>query len=440
MEPVLGVLIADSWAAGTFHPLRPHSLRLLEEVRRRTTLLAPRVRTVVGARMLRGFADGFVSVLLATYLTALGFSPLQVGAIVTGTLIGSAGLTLTVGLLAQRRPQRQVLLAAAALMALTGLGFATASTFWVVLLVAVVGTLNPSSGDVSVFLPTEQAYLADHVEPPDRPRVYARYNVAGSLAAAVGALASAGPGVVSDAFDWQLTTVQRFGFVLYAGIAVAVAGLYRGLPDDEPRPAPEPAGMPRTRRRPRRIVLELAALFSLDSAAGGLVVQSLLVLWLHLRFDLSPEVTGAVFFAVGLLAGASQLLAGPLAARIGLIRTMSFTHLPANVALCLAAFAPTAPIAVGLLLVRSLLSQMDVPARQSFVMAVVPAEERAAAASITNVPRSLAAAATPLLAGALLAHSDMGWPLLIAGISKAVYDVLLLVLYRNVPEEIGATR
>jgi MFS family permease len=169
-------------------------------------------------------------------------------------------------------------------------------------------------------------------------------------------------------------------------------------------------------------------------------VTSLLVLWLHLRFDLSPGVTGAVFFAAGLLGGASQLLAGPLAARIGLIRTMSFTHLPANFALALAAFAPNAGIAVGLLLLRALFSQMDVPARQSFVMAVVPPEERAAAASVTNVPRSLASAATPLLAGALLAHSTFGWPLLIAGVCKGTYDVLLLILFRNVPEEVGATR
>jgi MFS family permease len=339
-------------------------------------------------------------------------------------------------------------------MAATGLGFATATAFPVVLLVAVVGTLNPSAGDVSVFLPTEQAYVADRLGAGERPRAYARYNVAGTLAAAVGALAAALPGRVADATGWSLTTTQRLGFVGYALVAVAVASLYRRLPPDAPppadaavtarAPAPRPSRPPRPSRsarrsRPalgesRRTVLELSALFSLDSAAGGLVVQSLLVLWLNLRFDLSTGTTGAIFFAAGLLAGASQFVAGPLSARIGLVRTMVFTHLPANVLLAAAAFAPQPGIAVALLLMRALLSQMDVPARQAFVMAVVPPEERAAAASVTNVPRSLAAATTPLLAGALLARSDVGWPLFLAGVGKATYDLLLLARFRHTPE------
>ena len=203
-------------------------------------------------------------------------------------------------------------------------------------------------------------------------------------------------------------------------------------------------GLPSARagvlRRSRRTVLELAALFSLDSAGSGFVVTSLLVLWLHLRFDLSAGVTGAVFFAAGVLGGCSQFLAPRLAARFGLIRTMAFTHMPANTLLALTAFAPTGAIAITMLLIRSLFAQMDVPARQAFVMTVVPAEERAAASSVTNVPRSLASAATPLLAGVLLAHSTFGWPLIIAGTMKMTYDLLLLVLYRDMPEEAGANR
>jgi MFS family permease len=187
-------------------------------------------------------------------------------------------------------------------------------------------------------------------------------------------------------------------------------------------------------------VLELTALFSLDSAGSGFVVTSLLVLWLHLRFHLSAGTTAAVFFAAGLLGAGSQLLAPRLAARIGLVRTMAFTHLPASALLALAAFAPTGGVAITMLLVRSLFAQMDVPARQAFVMAVVPPEERAAASSVTNVPRSLASAATPLLAGALLSQSTFGWPLLIAGAVKVIYDLLLLALYRDVAEEIGASR
>jgi MFS family permease len=187
-------------------------------------------------------------------------------------------------------------------------------------------------------------------------------------------------------------------------------------------------------------VLELSALFSLDSAGSGFVGTSLLVLWLHLRFDLSAGATGALFFVAGLLGGASQLLAARLAPRLGLIRTMVFTHIPANALLASAAFAPNGAVAIALLLGRALFSQMDVPARQAFVMAVVPPDERSAAASVTNVPRSLASAATPLLAGAMLSGSTFGWPLIVAGASKTLYDVLLLAMYRSVPEEEGASR
>ena len=402
---------------------------------------SPEVARVVTARALRGFADGFVSVLLATYLTAIGLSPFQIGAGITGTLIGSAALTLGVGLSAHRLPLRSLLLVASGLMLATGLGFAAVTGFWLLLVVAVLGTLNPSGGDVSVFLPTEQAFLAGSVDADRRTYLYARYNLAGGIAAALGALASGGPELLSRALGWDLRSTQRAGFLVYAAIAVAVALVYRGLPrpaaDAEPGNEAAPS---QPLRESRRTVYELAALFSLDSAASGFVVQSLLVLWLHLRFDLSTGTTATVFFAAGLLGGASQLLAGPLAARIGLIRTMVFTHLPANALLLVAAFASRADLAIGLLLARALFSQMDVPARQAFVMAVVTPGERAAAASVTNVPRSLASATTPLLAGLLLARTSFGWPLVIAGGGKIAYDLLLLALFRNVPAEIGGHR
>lgn len=386
------------------------------------------VPRVIVARTLRGFADGFVSVFLAIYLIALGFSPLQIGAIVTGTLLGSAALTLVVGLVAHRRELRVLLLGASALMIATGLGFMAATTFWVLLVVAVLGTLNPSAGDVSVFLPTEQAFLAGHVDDLDRPRLYALYNLGGAFAGAFGALVSGVPEWIAARTDGPEIDVLRISFGIYVVIAVAVLFVYRGLRHE--RVATE---IEHVERKPldqsRRTVFELAALFCLDSASGGFVVQSLLVLWLHLRFDLSTGSTAAVFFAVSLLSAFSQLLAGPLAARIGLVRTMVFTHLPANLFLALAAFAPNAGLAVVCLLVRSLFSQMDVPARQALVMAVVTPEERAAAASVTNVPRSLASAATPLIAGALLKATSFGWPLIIAGVGKATYDLILLARF-----------
>ena len=395
------------------------------------------VRRVFAGRGIRASVDGLVSVVLAQYLTEIGFSPFRVGAIVTGTLIGSAALTLGVGLAGGRRSPRRLLLAASMLMIATGLGFALVTPFWGILAVAVAGTLNPTSGDVSVFLPTEQALLATEVEAVDRPRTYAIYNLVGAVAGAVGALMSALPEPLRDAFGWSLEATQRLSFGLYAVAGVAILALYRGLGESPPVESPRPT---RVLDSSRRTVLELSALFSLDSAGGGFVVTSLLVLWLHLRFDLSAGATGALFFVAGLLGGCSQLLAARLAPRLGLIRTMVFTHLPANALLALAAFAPNGAVAIGLLLGRALLSQMDVPARQAFVMAVVPPDERAAAASVTNVPRSLASAATPLLAGAMLSNSTFGWPLIVAGAMKALYDVLLLVMYRNVPEEVGARR
>jgi len=399
-----------------------------------TAVVPPALRRIIAARALRGFADGFVSVLLARYLISLGFSPVQIGAIVTATLIGSAALTLAVGLSAHRYPTRTVLLGASALMVATGVGFISFTWFWPLIAVAAIGTLNPSAGDVSVFLPTEQAFVADHTGAADRPRLYAFYNLAGAFAGALGALASIAPEPVSRALGWDLASTQRVGFLVYVVTGLVIFTVYRDLQTDHAHAVGLPSSTARRRAlgSSRRVVLQLAALFSVDSAASGFVVQSLLILWLHLRFDLSAAATGGVFFAAGLLGASSQLLASRLAARIGLVRTMVFTHLPANALLALAAFAPRAWIAITLLLVRALFAQMDVPARQAFVMSVVPAEERAAASGVTNVPRSLASAATPLLAGVLLDRSTFGWPLLIAGGMKIAYDLTLLVLFRDV--------
>jgi MFS family permease len=391
----------------------------------------------VAARALRGFADGFVSVYLAEYLELLGFSPFEVGAVVAATLLGSAALTLTIGLLADRLTPRGILLGATVLMFATGAGFAVAGDFWPLVVIGFAGTLNPTSGDVSVFLPTEQALLSSAVSPLERTALFAVYSLGGTLLGAFGALASGLPEIAATRFGWSLLEAFRAGFLCYGFTAVAIAALYAGMRSGrrEPR-ASAAAGDGAVRNRPlersRSIVLRLTALFSLDSFGGGFAVDSMLALWLFLRFDLSLQTAGAVFFGARLLSAFSQLLSPRLAVRFGLIETMVFTHIPANVFLVLAAFMPTAPLAVALLLLRMAFSQMDVPARQSYVMAVVPPEERAAAASVTNVPRSLAAAAAPLLAGALLQMSTFGWPLVLGGSLKLIYDLLLFRMFRTV--------
>jgi MFS family permease len=394
-------------------------------------------RLLLVARSARGWADGVASVLLASYLIRLGLTPLEVGAVVTATLLGSALLTIALGVVGDRLAARSVLVVAAGVMALTGVAFAGLRTFWPLLVVAFVGTLNPSSGDVSVFLPTEQALLSRAGGGRDGTHRFAWYNVLGTLSGAAGALSAAA--VVTLAQQAGLSTLngERLGFVLYAAVGLGVLAVYRALPSE----APATVSGRNVLAKSRGLVLRLAALFSLDSFGGGFVVQSLLVLWLARRFGLSVEASGKLFFVTGLLAAGSQFLSPRLAARIGHVRTMVYTHLPANLFLIAAGVVPTAPLAVACLLARMALSQMDVPARQAYVMAMVPPEERVAAAALTNVPRSLASAVPPLLVGALLQASSFGWPLIIAGALKAAYDLLLLAGFRHQrpPEPAPAT-
>ncbi len=387
-------------------------------------------RRLLATRALRGFADGAVSVLLPGYLTAIGFSSLQIATLIFATLSGSAALTLGIGLAANRLGRRHVLLGACALMAATGIGFASVTAFWPLFVVAFVGTLNPSSGDVSLFLPVEQSALAETVATRDLTAIFSRYNVSGAFAGALGALASGLPVAVAARFDWNMAGALRSGFIAYSLIAVVAAFVYWSLSAavETAPPAQKTAPLAKS----RKIVLQLSALFSLDSFGGGFVVQSLLALWLFRRFNLSIAAAGSFFFVAGLLGAASQLASSWLAARVGRINTMVFTHIPANAFLVIAAFMPNLHWTLVFLLLRFALSSMDVPARQSFVMAVVPPEERAAAASVTNVPRSLATALAPLPAGALLDYSLFGWPLVCAGLLKITYDILLLARFRAV--------
>jgi MFS family permease len=386
-------------------------------------------RRIVVTRAFRGFADGLVSVLLAGHLTRLGFSSVEVGAIVTGTLLGSATLTIGLGLVAHRLALRRVLLGASLVMVATGIAFAGCSTFWPLLVAAVLGTLNPSTGDVSVFLPVEQAVLADTTEGHERTRLFAWYNTAGNLAGALGSLASGLPAVVAHLTGLDVALAERSGFVAYALIGVVLAAIYLQLAPPAVQPHAGAAGAPLARSR--RLVIRLAMLFGLDSFGGGFAVQTLLVLWLYKRFSLSMELMASVFFVAGLASALSQLASPRLARRIGLVRTMVYTHLPANGFLIAAGIAPTAPLAVTCLLLRASLSQMDVPARQAYVMAVVPPEERAAAASVTNVPRSLMTAIPPLFTGLMLERSAFGWPLVCGGVLKIAYDLLLLAGFRK---------
>lgn len=385
-------------------------------------------------RGLRACADGYISLLLPIYLIELGMSPFHVGVIATCTLLGSGVLTLLVGLHTYRFRYRSLLLIAAALMAGTGFGFAAVSDFWPLLLIAIVGTLNPSSGDVSVFLPLEHALLADVVENSRRTALFARYNLIGTLVAAFGTLLAGLPELLIGLLHISTRTSLQAMFVLYGVLGLVSALIYRGLPGGRGTEARQPAA---PLRQSKRTVYTLAALFSLDAFGGGFVVQSLLALWLFQKFQLSTLAAGSIFFWTGIFSAFSYLVAVRIAGRFGLINTMVFTHLPSSVLLILIPFMPSLPWAIALLLARSALSQMDVPTRSSYVMAIVPPEERAAAASVTSVPRSLAAAVSPTVAGYLLSISSFGWPLIVGGAFKIIYDLLLYVMFRDVrpPEE-----
>jgi MFS family permease len=392
------------------------------------------VSRVLAAKGLRAFGDGYVSLLLPVYLLDLGHSPLQVGAIATATLLGSGVLSLGVGMHAYRYHYRTLLLAAALLMAATGVAFASITDFWPLLLVAVVGTLNPSSGDVSVFLPIEHAVLSRTVGDRLRTAIFARYSLVGALLAAFGALAAGIPGWVSHEANVSERAAVQAMFAFYGVLGIATAFIYRGLPRAMSGDAPKvPAPLTYSKRR----IYLLAALFSLDAFGGGFIVQSMVALWLYDRHGVSPALAGTIFFFTSVLSAVSYLIAVRIADRIGLVNTMVFTHIPANLCLVAMPFVDSLAAIIALLLVRSLLSQMDVPTRSSYVMAIVLPEERPAAASVTTVPRSIASAASPFVAGYLLGLSPFGWFLVTAGVIKIAYDVMLLAAFRNIrpPEE-----
>ena len=393
---------------------------------------------ILSGRAVRSFADGFIALLLPIYLLDLGLDAFAIGTIITSTLIGSALLTLWAGLVAHRHSRRRMLLAACLLMAATGVGFVLATDYWPILIVAFVGTLNPTAGDVSLFLPLEQTALSQTIEPRRRTALFARYSLIGTLAGALGALAAPIPDWASAWSGLPRLAGLQLMFGLYGLLGIASLLLYRPLSSA----VEATAATPQAPLGPsKRIVYGLMALFCIDAFGGGFVVQSLLALWLFQSFGISIATAAAILFWTSLCSAASYLAAVPISERFGLVNTMVFTHLPANLCLMLVPFAPNLLIAIGLLLVRSALSQMDVPTRTSYVMAVVTPAERPAAASITAVPRSLATAVSPLLAGYLLALTSFGWPLLIGGALKAAYDVLLLIKFRRLrpPEETDPT-
>jgi MFS family permease len=385
------------------------------------------------ARALRGFGDGFATIVLPVYLAKIGFDATQIGLVAAAALLGTAVLTLAIGLFAPRHDLRHLLIAGAVLMIATGVAFPSFEQIGLLTAVAFFGTVNPSTGDIGFLIPIEHAALAQDAADHDRTRVFARYSLIGALSMASGALAAAVPQLLTRNGMGELNSLQTM-FYAYAILGILSAALYYCLPRGqvERRSAAAPLNAS------RGLVYKLAALFSVDAFAGGFVVQSLLAVWLFKRFDMSLAAASLFFFWSGVLSAFSYPLAAIIARRIGLVNTMVFTHVPSSLFLILAALSPNLTVALGFLLLRSALSQMDVPTRSSYVMAVVTPPERPAAASVTAVPRSLASSLSPALAGLLLGGPFLGAPLIICGTLKIVYDAALLFSFRHIkpPEEI----
>ena len=385
------------------------------------------------ARAARGFGDGFAALILPAYLSALGFGPVQIGIVAAAALLGSAVLTLAIGLIAPRYDLRTLLLACAGLMIATGIAFPASAHFVFIALVAFIGTINPTTGDIGVHVPLEQAAVARSVPDRERTRTFARYSLIGALSIAAGALTAAAPDALAS-LGMEKILALKLMFYVYAALGLLAAVLYAFLPHATSKQTSSP---PRALGESRATVYKLAALFSLDSFAGGFTVQSLLALWLFERFDLSLTAASGFFFWSNVLSAFSYPVAARLGNRFGLVNTMVFTHIPSSICLIAAAFTSSLPVALGLLLLRSAFSQMDVPTRTSFVMAVVTPPERTAAASMTAVPRSLASSISPAISGALLSTSFLGLPLVLCGVLKIVYDLSLLIAFRHLkpPEE-----
>jgi len=393
-------------------------------------------RLIFVGRALRSFGFGWLSVILALYLDQRGFGAAAIGAVFTATMVEDAVLTMLLSTIAARVGPARVMTATAPLIALGGLLLALPESRWLVLLGAVVGTLSPNGQEAGPFAPMEQALLPRTVRSGSTVRVFGWYNVCAFLPAAAGA------GAAGGTLGWALrrgveeAVAQRGMLVAYAGVGVVLTVLYTRLARLEPAAGPQARPTSPGRlglSRSRGPVLQLAGLQAVDALAGGFIMQSLLAYWFHVRFGAGPEALGALFFGTSLLSALSFLVATRVAERVGLLNTMVFTHLPSNVLLLVVPFMPSFGTAAAVLLARHVLSQMDVPTRQAYTMALVAPEERPAAAGLTASARALAQACAPVVSGLTMAAAATPAPFLLAGGLKIVYDLSLFFRFRSVP-------
>ncbi len=387
----------------------------------------PDVALLFSARSVRLFAYGALSVVLALYLHEAGLTGAQIGLLFTLTLFGDAGISLWITTTADRIGRKKMLLLGAGLMILAGVVFSVTGNPVLLMIAAVIGVISPSGNEIGPFLSLEQAALSQLLPSGERTKAFAWYNLAGSLATATGALVG---GFLSQSLRHAgLSELASYKAVIlgYAACGVVLFVFFMFLSPAVETAGPTPAaGRVLGLHKSKGVVLKLSALFALDAFAGGFVIQSMVAYWFHIKFGIDAGVLGSIFFGANILAGVSALLAVRIASRIGLINTMVFTHIPSNVLLCLVPLMPSLGLAIAVLLLRFSISQMDVPTRQSYTMAVVDPDERSAASGVTGIARSVGAAISPVLAGIFLAYPALlSAPFFVAGGLKIVYDLLL---------------
>ncbi len=397
-----------------------------------TTPLSRDGRLLFVTRAARMFSYGFLSVVLVLYLAGLGFSEGRIGLLLTLTLVGDVLVSLWITLYADRLGRRRMLILGAALMVAAGVPFALSRDFTVLVLAATFGVISPSGNEVGPFLAIEQAALSQVLPEDRRTGVFAWYHLTGAFATALGALAGGWTAQALQGSGMAPVASYRMLVYAYAGMGLLLAVFFAGVSMDVEAPPSAPMAGRLGLHASKGVVLRLSALFSLDAFAGGFVIQSLVAYWFHQRFGVEPGMLGSIFFVANLLAGLSALYAVRLARRIGLIRTMVVTHIPSNVLLILVPLMPNLPLAIGVLLLRFSISQMDVPTRQAYTMHVVAPDERSAAAGVTGIARTAGAAISPMLAGPMLALPALaGVPFFIAGGLKLLYDLLLYRSFKS---------
>ena len=390
-------------------------------------------RLLFTTRILRLFAYGFLSVILALYLAQAGLSLKSIGLLLTLTLVGDMGISLWITTHADRIGRRKMLILGAMLMLFAGVVFAFTNNFFLLVVAAMIGVISPSGNEIGPFLSVEQASLTQTSPGEKRTHIFAWYNMLGSLSTATGALIGGGLAHFLQRSGMSVLWSYRVDVIVYSCIGLLLALIFSMLsPAVEVKSSVKPewsVDTPKTQfglHRSKGIVVKLSTLFALDAFGGGFVIQSFVAYWFFKRYGVNPAILGSIFFGANVLAGISALAAAHVAEKIGLINTMVFTHIPSNILLILVPIMPNLPLAIAMLLLRFSISQMDVPTRQSYTMAVVEPDERSAASGVTAVARSVGAAISPAIAGPLLASATLlSVPFFLSGGLKIIYDLLL---------------